>query len=341
MIASADPKVARRLAQAGFSEQTVTLPGGTTLAYGSGPKGGTPLLLIHGQTVSWEDYHLVLAKLAETYEVYAVDCPGHGGSAKDPALYTAARTGRDLTEFIEHVIGRPAVVSGHSSGGLLTAWLAAQSPSLVRGVVLEDPPFYSTEAGRLDDSFAGRGFAVMHGFLNQTAEPFYAAYVLDHAYMREVIGPDRWDKLIAAPARRFWRKHPGQTPHIPYYPASLNSIYAMNECLQDGTGEYDLRFGDAFHTRTWFEGFDLEAILTAINCPSVLLHTAPSRFTAPGYTDANGVLMAAMSAEDAERAHSLIPGNVYLDGFKSNHDIHVECPREFADVMTKFAADQA
>ncbi len=98
---------------------------------------GTPLLLlIHDPTVSREDYAPVLPRLAETFHAYAADCYGHGGSNKDPGLYTAKTNGEALAWFIRNVIGQPAIVSGHSSCGLLAAWLAAYAQDTMRVVVL-------------------------------------------------------------------------------------------------------------------------------------------------------------------------------------------------------------
>ena len=128
--------------KAGFSEKQVALEDGTVLNYAEGPKNGPALLLIHGQGVSWEDYSTVLPELSKHFHIYAIDCHGHGESSKNPEKYTAEAIGKDFIRFIEKVIGEPAVVSGHSSGGLLTAWLAANSPKNVRGIVLEDPPFF-------------------------------------------------------------------------------------------------------------------------------------------------------------------------------------------------------
>ncbi len=44
------------------------------------------------------------------------------------------------------MIGRPAYVSGLSSGGLLSAWLSAfAEPDQVVAACWEDPPFFSSE----------------------------------------------------------------------------------------------------------------------------------------------------------------------------------------------------
>ena len=126
--------------RAGYIEKQVTLDDGTILNYAEGPDHGPALLLIHGQSMQWEDYARVLPELAQYYHVYAVDCHGHGESSHDASKYTAVAMGKDFVWFIDNVIGEPAVVSGHSSGGILAAWIALMR-EVVQGIVLEDPPF--------------------------------------------------------------------------------------------------------------------------------------------------------------------------------------------------------
>ena len=69
--------------------------------------------------------------------------------------------------------------------------------------------------------------------------------------------------IIKEPALKYLKKHPGQIPKIWYYPPELgvNAIYALNANMQDGTGNYDLRFGVTFYDFSWFDGFDTEEIL--------------------------------------------------------------------------------
>ncbi|HWH95292.1 MAG TPA: alpha/beta hydrolase [Baekduia sp.] len=64
-----------------------------------------------------------------------------GRSTWTPGRYTLDIMGNDLARLIDVVIGRPVVVSGNSSGGVLAAWLAAYArPGQIRGAVLEDAP---------------------------------------------------------------------------------------------------------------------------------------------------------------------------------------------------------
>ncbi len=316
-----DKGIMEKLARAGFVEKQAQLPGGTVLNYGEGPDNGPALFLIHGQMVSWEDYEPVLPELSKRFHIFAVDCHGHGDSSKDPVQYTAQAMGQDFQWFMENVIGEPAFVSGHSSGGLLTAWLAANAPELVRGVVLEDPPFFSTEEERNPTAFAWvDSFKPIHDFLNQSSETNYTRYYLEHSYMQKLIGPG-WQGMKKS-ALSYMEKNPGKAARIFYLPPSVNRMFDLT------AGSYDLRFGDAFYDCAWFENYDRENILSRISCPSVLIHTNWS------YSD-DGILLGAMSGEDAQRAHELIPGNKLIK-VDSGHDFHYEKPKEFIKIMLDF-----
>ena len=67
-----------------------------------------------------------------------------------------------------YVIGirkNPVIISGHSSGGLLASLITADAPDVVRGLVIEDAPFFTTEKNRAESTFAWRSFKDMHDFL--------------------------------------------------------------------------------------------------------------------------------------------------------------------------------
>ncbi len=84
--------------------------------------------------------------LADHFRVYAVDLRGQGRSTRTPGRYTLDNMGNDLVRFIDGVIGRPTIVSGLSSGGVLSAWLSAYAkPGQVVGCLYEDPPLFVSE----------------------------------------------------------------------------------------------------------------------------------------------------------------------------------------------------
>lgn len=316
-----DKGTMKKMEKAGFVQKQVELPDNTVLNYGEGPDNGPPLFLIHGQMSSWEDYVKVLPGLSKHFHIFAVDCHGHGGSSKDPAKYTAQAMGNDFIWFIENVIDEPATVSGHSSGGLLTAWLAANSPENVLRIVLEDPPFFSTEPDRREKTFAWLdGFEPIHRFLNQTEKTNYTRFYLENTYLQNFFG-ESWNG-IKNYANQYMDKNPNKRLRVFFLPPSMNRIFDLT------SGAYDLRFGDTFYDGSWFENYDQAETLSRISCPSVLIHTSWS------YSD-DGVLLAAMSGDDAQRAHELIAGNELID-VKSGHNFHYEKPKEFIKIMLDF-----
>ena len=137
-------------------------------------KPDTPLILIHGQCMCGLDYEKVIDKLCEHYTLYLIDCFGHGESDKAPELYRCKAIGDAIAGFIRNEIGKPCVVSGHSSGGILAAYVAGVIPDLVKGVLLEGPPFFNVQPGEFENTFVYQdGFRVIHDFLNQTEENDY------------------------------------------------------------------------------------------------------------------------------------------------------------------------
>ena len=306
------------LQRAAMVEKQVCLPDGSVLNYGEGPDNGPPLLLIHGQMVTWEDYAPVLPALTKRFHVYAVDCYGHGESSYLPNLYTITAIGGALRWFLEHVIQAKAYVSGLSSGGILAAWLAAYAQEHHLGAVLEDPPMFSTEAERCPDAFAWvDGFQTIHRFLQQTAETNYTRYYLGHSAMARVVGKP-WDKMKVA-ALRYLQKHPGKPLRLFFLPPAVNKMFDLI------SGPYDLRFGDTFYDCSWFDGLDREQMLASIQVPTTIIHTNWSYFE-------GHILMAAMNAEDAQRLQNLIPNSKLLK-VDSGHDFHQEKPRDFEAIL--------
>ncbi len=318
----------------GLEEKQYKTADGCTINYIEGPNNGPALLLLHGQMVSWEDYAKVLPRLCETHHVFALDYYGHGGSSKVPEKYSAVAIGRDVLQFMDDIIGKPAMVSGHSSGALLAAWLGANGSGQVSGVLLEDGPFFSTEKGRAESTISWLGFKDMHDFLNQDEIKTYTEYYLEYDAMQRFFkqgGNDAWSFLVKDPAMKRMRKDPTKVPVIWYYPPEimLNQLLSLTKNYQDGTGDYDLRFGETFYDFSWFDGFDQAETLAKIDCPTLIMHVAAPEMSAPSYYDEAGTLIAAMDEKDAARVNELVKGSVLRGGYKSMHDIHADLPEEF------------
>ena len=319
-------KPLKEMKRVGFVEKQIELKDGTTIHYGEGPANGkTPLLLIHGQGMTWEDYAKVLPELSEHYHVFAVDCHGHGESEWNPEKYTAKAMAADFTEFIDQVIGEKTVISGHSSGGMIAAWMAAHSPEHVLGIVIEDSPFFSTEPGKRENTYVWvYGFQLYEDFKNQEEEKDYFKYSLKRSYWRNMFGDFLWDRF-SKDAVTYHEKHPNEPVHIYYLPPQINRIF------ESATYPYDRKFGETFYDYSWFEDYNQAEVLSTIKCPTVFIKANTSY-------DGN-LLMAALSDEDADRVVQLLNNGKRINVDSPGHDIHYDRPEEFIEILVDFLQD--
>lgn len=322
----------------GYTEKTYKATDGSEISYLEGPDNGEALLLIHGQMVAKEDYAKVLPELSKHFHVFAVDCYGHGKSSKNPKKYNIISIRNDLISFMHDVIRKETFLSGHSSGALISAAIAATNKEQIKGLLLEDGPFFSTEPGRFENTFSYLEFKTIHDFLLQSKVRNYTRYYLDNTYMKTLFnkdGKDNWASIVKKPFSKAIQEKSGKMPIVWYYPPEirLNQMIFLTRNMQDGTGNYDLRFGEAFYDFSWFESFDQKKTLGEIDCPTIILHVAPSKETAPSYYDKNGVLLSAMDEKDAEKVHTSIKNSTLKSGYKSSHDIHSDLPEQFVDAI--------
>jgi 3-oxoadipate enol-lactonase len=105
---------------------------GVSLRWFEGGTGAT-IVLLHGFGGAASNWTLVAPELADRAHVIVPDLPGHGGSSALPA---PPETLDPFAERVAHLLAEPAVVVGHSLGGVLALRLAVRRPELVRGLVL-------------------------------------------------------------------------------------------------------------------------------------------------------------------------------------------------------------
>ena len=113
-------------------EERRRLVGGVSLRWFEGGEGA-PILLLHGFGGAATNWTLVAPRLLALGRVLVPDLPGHGGSSGLPA---PPETLDPFADRVASLLDAPALVVGHSLGGVVALRLALRRPELVRGLVL-------------------------------------------------------------------------------------------------------------------------------------------------------------------------------------------------------------
>ena len=267
-----------------FPEHEVDL-GEVRMNYATAGAAERPaLLLIPPQVQSWWCYEPAMALLQEHFQVFAVDLRGQGRSTRTPGRYTLDNMGNDLVRFIDEVVGRPTIVSGNSSGGVLTAWLAAYAKAgQIRGGVCEDPPLFSSET----TPACGQS-------IRQSIGPMFA---LSNKWLGDQWSIGDWQGMQAAAPQELPR-------HVL---VALVRMGIIPPPSSDGPGEppqnfleYDPEWARSFWTGAASASCDHERMLAAVKVPILITHHY--REIDPG----SAALMGAVSDQQVARARELI-----------------------------------
>jgi N-formylmaleamate deformylase len=103
------------------------------------------VLLLHGLTSNGACWTNLARDLEATYDLIMPDARGHGRSSVPATGYSAEDRAADVLALIDALELDGPVLLGHSMGGLTAALVAAAAPGRVRGVILEDPAFITSE----------------------------------------------------------------------------------------------------------------------------------------------------------------------------------------------------
>lgn len=320
--------MSRALKTAGIKEHDFHT-GEVILNYVAGPDNGPPLVFIPGQTITWEEYYLIMPMLADRFQVYAVTLRGHGKSSWTPGRYTFNRLGADMTAFLKEVVRRPAVVIGNSSGGVLAAWLAANAPEQVKAIVLEDPPLFRCDFQNIKTTF------VYDTFLDfsKLAVPNSGGYAGLLANMRP-FPIDASGKLLRVPwllvklmsLRLAW-----QQLFAPGTPLDLMLLPPMLRIMMKGVTHFDGHFSRAFVDGTMGEGFDHAETLARITQPVLFLHAKWFKY--------KGLLFGALDDDDVARVRSLVKGPWKYLRMDCQHPIALDVPKREAEEIATWMSE--
>lgn len=124
---------------------TITVEGRTMRHLRLGPEEGTPVLMIHGFGADLGTWMFNQQALAEDRPVYAVDLPGHGGSAKQVEDGSVAGLARTIRAYMDAAGIDKAHLVGHSLGGAIAVAIAADAPDRVTALTLVAPAGFGAE----------------------------------------------------------------------------------------------------------------------------------------------------------------------------------------------------
>ena len=98
---------------------------------------GPPLVILHGLFGSHKNWISVATALTEYADVYLLDLRNHGESPHHGDHCLSDMRG-DVVFWLENHLKEPALLLGHSMGGLVSMMTALERPDLVRGLVVAD-----------------------------------------------------------------------------------------------------------------------------------------------------------------------------------------------------------
>jgi pimeloyl-ACP methyl ester carboxylesterase len=147
---------------------------------------GQPLVLLHGAYMTIETIGEIVASLAETRQVIAVELQGHGHTADIDRPITYEGMADDTAALLRHLGIEKADVFGYSMGGGVALQVAIRHPEVVRKLVVASASYTSD----------GMYPELLEMIPTITPEVF-AGSPIEEAYLRTAPSPEDFPNLVA------------------------------------------------------------------------------------------------------------------------------------------------
>lgn len=275
------------------------------------------LLMIHAQGTHADSFAKVIQKLSKEFHILLVDCYGHGNSSHNKDKYNIIAQGNDFIAFIQSITREKITILGHSSGGLIACYIAANS-ACCNHLILEDPPLLSCNGDKRFKYFNYKDLStVCHNYINQDKESDFVYYYFMNQYCWNYFPEKSREKIkmkLGKFAFRYRKAHPDKTLKVPFWPRKfLEAFHGLNE--------FDPYFGEAFYDDSFHYDIDYHALLKNIKCSTLFMKANTT-------IDTDGFIQGALSSEDLLEVMGLIK-HMKVEFFDCGHGIHNEKPKEF------------
>jgi pimeloyl-ACP methyl ester carboxylesterase len=283
-------------AGAGIREQLFDA-GQIKLNYAETLPTGPPLVLLHGLGRRWQVFLPLIPDLASQWHIYGPDLRGHGKSTHVARGYRVSQYADDIVRFLTGVVTAPAILFGHSLGGMVSMWIAAHHPNLVRALILGDNVICG-------DSFE------------------HSMYPTLFAGLRDLVSKGGSTQDIAQGLARIRLKVPGLEEPVPIGDLPGNDeahLLWWARCLENVDPD---TFAMTLEGSS-FEEWDGEKLLRQIRCPTLLLQANPE-------------LGGLMSDTDVELALELVPDASHVRFPTLGHALYIQQAQPVLQAVTDF-----
>ena len=271
--------------------------GEVTLNYAEGEDNGPPLILLHGLGRRWQVFLPLIPSLSLRWHVYALDLRGHGKSGRIPRGYRGVQYSEDVIRFLRQQLKEPAILFGHSLGGMAAMWVAAHEPDLVKAAILGDNLISGVD---FQQSF----YPMLFGGLRDLAARGGTLEEIAHGLAEIKLKLPGLDELVRI----------GDLP-------GNDQAYLLSwaRCVKQADPDTYAQSLDG----TSLEGWNGEALLRQIKCPTLLLQASPQ-------------LGGLMSDADVKLALALLAHPVHVSFPTLGHALYIQQPEPVLRAVNNF-----